>query len=281
MEIVVTARHTEVSSRFRRILDEKLSKVVQYAPKAQRLEVGVSHETNKRQAGSCERIELTLHGKGPVVRAEACASDAQSALDLAVTKLVERLRRAGDRRKLHHGGRHQMASVRTGALPEPDSLPGAQLPTDVLSAVAERAAVADSAVPDSAASDSAGPDSTPAGAGVASEYVLGESPVVIRDKVHIGRPMTLDDALNEMELVGHDFFLFIDSATDCPSVVYRRRGWSYGVIRLAGDPEEAEAIGRAVIAAASPQASGAEDDGVAQPGKTPSGADAREPVTAG
>jgi hypothetical protein len=44
--------------------------------------------------------------------------------------------------------------------------------------------------------------------------------------------MTLDQALYEMELVGHDFFLFVDAATKCPSVVYRRRAYDYGVIRL-------------------------------------------------
>jgi hypothetical protein len=55
---------------------------------------------------------------------------------------------------------------------------------------------------------------------------------VVREKTHRAQPMTLDQALYEMELVGHDFYLFMDSDSDCPAVVYRRRGYDYGVIRL-------------------------------------------------
>jgi Sigma 54 modulation/S30EA ribosomal protein C terminus len=71
-----------------------------------------------------------------------------------------------------------------------------------------------------------------AGDAALSEDEAGDSPVEIREKVHRATPMTLDQALYEMELVGHDFFLFCDSDTGHPSVVYRRRGWSYGVLRL-------------------------------------------------
>jgi len=60
----------------------------------------------------------------------------------------------------------------------------------------------------------------------------GDGPVVLREKVHAATPMTIDQALLEMELVGHDFFLFHDSECDRFSVVYRRRGYDYGVIRL-------------------------------------------------
>ena len=62
--------------------------------------------------------------------------------------------------------------------------------------------------------------------------VLGEGPMVVREKTHSAAPMTLDQALYEMELVGHDFFLFVDKETEMASVVYRRRGYDYGVIRL-------------------------------------------------
>ena len=62
--------------------------------------------------------------------------------------------------------------------------------------------------------------------------VTGDGPLVVREKTHAADPMTLDQALYEMELVGHDFYLFVDKATDRPSVVYRRRGYDYGVIAL-------------------------------------------------
>ena len=61
---------------------------------------------------------------------------------------------------------------------------------------------------------------------------IGDGPIVVRRKVHDAAPMTLDQALYEMELVGHDFYLFVDAETSSPSVVYRRRGYDYGVIRL-------------------------------------------------
>jgi hypothetical protein len=60
---------------------------------------------------------------------------------------------------------------------------------------------------------------------------------VIRKKVFAAAPMSVDDALYQMELVGHDFYLFVDDETHRPSVVYRRKGWDYGVIGL----DEAEA----------------------------------------
>lgn len=202
MEIVVVGRHAEVPERFRRHVTEKLAKVSQLAPRAQRIDVEITHEKNPRQSEVSERVELTVRGKGPVVRAEASADDPYAALDVAAGKLVERLRRVRDRRKDHH----RDATVVTQA--EPAEL--AVEPAD-----------------DAAASVPA-----PAADGEAVESTWGDSPVVIREKLHHAQPMTLDDALYEMEMVGHDFFLFVDAETSLPSVAYRRRGWSYGVIRL-------------------------------------------------
>ena len=101
MEIVVTGRHVQVSERFRRHLDEKLAKVPQLAPRVQRLDVVVTHEANKRQSKACDRVEITCHVKGPVVRAEAIADDKYGALDIAMDKLLERLRRDHDIEPLH------------------------------------------------------------------------------------------------------------------------------------------------------------------------------------
>lgn len=193
MEIVVTARHTDVSDKFRRHLEDKLAKVELLAPRLLRVDVEISHEPNPRQSQTSDRVELTVRTTGPVIRAEASAEDPYAALDLAQEKLVERLRRARDRDKSRRG-KHQPGPVPEAVAEEPAA------------PVAEPAPVPD----------------------------LGESPLVIREKVHVATPMTLDDALYEMELVGHDFFLFLDSVSGLPSVVYRRRGWSYGVIRLSG-----------------------------------------------
>ena len=198
MEIVVVGRHAEVPERFRRHVEDKLSKITQLAPRAQRIDVEITHERNPRQADVAERVELTVRGKGPVVRAEASADDPYAALDVAMGKLTERLRRDRDRRKDHRKGDAVPAQAEQ-AVVEPEALePAAPLLVD----------------------------------GDAVESVWGDSPVVIREKLHHAEPMSLDDALYEMELVGHDFFLFIDAETSLPSVAYRRRGWSYGVIRL-------------------------------------------------
>jgi ribosomal subunit interface protein len=199
VDIVITGRHTEVSERFRRLVEEKHSKLGQLAPKVQRADVELSHERNPRQSQTSEKVEITLRGKGPVIRAEASSEDPAAALDIALGKLGERLRRTRDRRKVHHG-RQTPPSLR-------------QAPHGLLDDAEPEADVA-------GFSDLHGDDAADA------------SPVVIRTKDHSAAPMTLDQALYEMELVGHDWFLFVDSETMRPSVVYRRRGWNYGVIRL-------------------------------------------------
>ncbi len=203
MEIVVTGRHMQVSDRFRSHLAEKLTKVPQLAPRVQRIDVVVSHEANKRQAKSCERVELTCRVSGSVVRAEACLDDKYAALDVALDKLMERLRRSHDRARVHRGRR------------APES-------------VAQATARIDTTL------DGVGaPHGTPGDGGADDPLgTQGEPVVEVREKIHASAPMGLDQAIREMELVGHDFYLFYDDQTEQPSVVYRRRGWSYGVIHL-------------------------------------------------
>jgi len=256
VDIVITGRRIEVTDRFRRLAEEKLAKVSQFTPSAYRIDVELSHERNPRQSSHCERVEITVRDKGPVIRAEACAEDPLASLDIAFGKLLERLRRMGDRKKVHHG-RHAPASVRgTGLLSasEPAGIPAETATYGIGTAVAERpsadgdhehdarqnghahtnganrsgrsAADSDDPAFDEFA-DLVGRADLPEGA-----EDLADSPVVIRTKDHEATPMTIDQALYEMELVGHDFYLFVDAACGKPSVVYRRRGWNYGVIRL-------------------------------------------------
>jgi ribosomal subunit interface protein len=204
VDIVVTGRHLTVSDRFRAHIEEKLEKVTQLEPRTRRVEVLVSHEPNRRQAKACDRVEITCYAKGPVVRAEASVEDKYAALDLAIDKLMERLRRQNDRRQVHRGRR---------------------TPESVASATARIVTPAEG-----------GPD------GVSDDLdQFDDSPVEVREKVHRSTPMTLSDALREMELVGHDFYLFHDVETDRASVVYRRRGWSYGVLHLDLDGSLADA----------------------------------------
>jgi len=207
VEIVITGRRTEVPERFRQQAEEKLAKIPQLAPRAHRVDVELSHERNPRQSQTCRKVEITVRAKGPVIRAEARAEESSAALDLAFGKLLERLRRMRDRRKTHRG-RHA-----------PDSLRHTTAAEEAILVAAEDAAFLESSL---------GP--RPDGATAAADGE--ESPLVIRTKDHRTAPMSLDQALYEMELVGHDFFLFVEIDSGRPSVVYRRRGWSYGVIRL-------------------------------------------------
>jgi ribosomal subunit interface protein len=256
VDIVITGRRTEVTDRFRRLAEEKLAKVSQFTPSAYRIDVELSHERNPRQSSHCERVEITVRDKGPVIRAEACAEDPLASLDIAFGKLLERLRRMGDRKKVHHG-RHAPVSVRGSSLlsaGEPSGDLSESLSSGVGTAVADRPS-ADSdhghnglnghthngssrTVTEDPAfdefADLVGRTDLPEGA-----EDLADSPVVIRTKDHNASPMTIDQALYEMELVGHDFYLFVDAACGKPSVVYRRRGWNYGVIRLAVEPSAA------------------------------------------
>lgn len=195
VDIVVTGRHLNVSDRFRDHIEDKLGKITQLEPRTRRVEVLVSHEPNRRQSKACDRVEVTCYAKGPVVRAEAYADDKYAALDVVLDKLMERLRRRNDRRQVHRGRR---------------------TPESVASATARIQP----------------PGEADATTDVADEGPFGDSPIEVREKVHHSTPMSLGDALREMEAVGHDFYLFHDVETDRASVVYRRRGWSYGVLHL-------------------------------------------------
>ena len=220
MEITVTGRNLGVTDRFREYAIEKAEKIDHLAERAIAFEIKVSRHHETRGSSGEDRVELTLFGPGPLVRAESAGSDKYVAFDLAIGKLVERMRQSKDRKKVHRG-QHRPVSLREAS-------------ADGFSVI----------------------DLVPASPQVLERVVTGEiavqatgrnlddadySPVVIRRKVFPSSHMTVEDAVDHMELVGHDFFLFIDSETDHPSVVYRRKGWDYGVIALEEPAERAAA----------------------------------------
>lgn len=220
MDIIVKGRHTDVNDRFRRHVDTKVAKIEKLDPKVIRVDVEVSQERNPRQSAQRERVELTIRSRGPVIRAEAAADDRYAALDLAVGKLESRLRRLCDRRKTHHTGHGRERLAMALAAPDDDSA--------VALAEAETAGEASAGVGAVRSWDGDSPKDD----NILPIPMEGDGPVVLREKYHKAEPMTIDQALLEMELVGHDFFLFRDKENAVPSVVYRRRGWDYGVIRL-------------------------------------------------
>ncbi|GAA4113277.1 ribosome-associated translation inhibitor RaiA [Nocardioides fonticola] len=204
MEVVVTGRHCEIKDSFRQHVSEKLARLEKHDHRIMRVHVEVDCEPNPRQHDHAVHVELTAFSKGPVIRAEAAADDKMGALDLAVDKMAAQMRRAADRRRVHRGRRTPVSVGQALADVGP-----------LLTEVMEEEPVLERQV---------GPIT-----------VTGDGPLIVREKTHLAAPMTLDQALYEMELVGHDFYLFVDKESERPSVVYRRRGYDYGVIALEVD----------------------------------------------
>jgi ribosomal subunit interface protein len=202
VEVVVKGRHCEISDRFRSHVEEKLARLEKYDQRVIRVDVEVSKEANPRLSDQQVRVEITIRTKGPVIRAEAAAEDKMSALDKAVDRLSAQARKASDRKRIHHGSRTPTSLAQ--AMASSNSLPQDEEPDELWWLERKE-----------------GPIS-----------VMGDGPLVVREKAHPATPVTLDQALYEMELVGHDFYLFIDKETDQAAVVYRRKGYDYGVIRL-------------------------------------------------
>jgi ribosomal subunit interface protein len=203
VDIVVKGRNVEVPDHYRQHVGDKLGRLERYDHKLIRIDVELFHEPNPRQSAICQRVEITCKSRGPVVRSEACAETFYAAFETAMDKLENRLRRSADRRRVHHG-------MRT--------------PTSVATATSAATSTAGEAAVEA-------PEEVGDNATEASEATSGPGQVV-REKEHPAEPMSLEQALFEMELVGHDFFLFADADNGRPSVVYRRKGYDYGVIRL-------------------------------------------------
>jgi ribosomal subunit interface protein len=204
VDIVVKGRNVEVPDHYRQHVADKLQKIERYDQKLIRVDVELFHERNPRQSDYCQRVEITCISRGPVIRAEACAADFYSALDTAIGKLDSRLRRAADRRRVHRG-RHS--------------------PVSVAAATAPLAFTSQERLFD--------PERRVNGAYIEVEEAAEDQPWhIVREKEHPAEPMTVDDALFHMELLGHDFYLFNDKDSGRPSVVYRRKAYDYGVMSL-------------------------------------------------
>ena len=233
MEIIVRGRHITVPPRFRQHATDKLARLEKLDQKAIRVDVEVSEERNPRQSDRREKVELTVRSRGPAIRAEAAADDRYTALDLALAKLEARLRRASDRRKAK-----DLDTVRSPALLGTLTEAASAAPAPQAPAPGQAASAAAAPAPAGANGHGASGPIRPRTGGHDEDSRLvpiqmeGDGPLIVREKVHAATPMTIDQALLEMELVGHDFYLFHDSECDRFSVVYRRRGYDYGVIRL-------------------------------------------------
>jgi ribosomal subunit interface protein len=214
VDIVVTGRNVEVPEHYRAKVADKLARVERYDSKILRAEIELSHETNRRLSKTCQKVEITLVSKGPLVRAEAQAENFYAALEQAVDKLESRARRASDRRQ-------QRMRSRTGIA---DVAHDGALTGSLLDEAADH--TSNGAVGSLEGGHELGESD---GEGAAADGGPGR---VVRVKDHPAEPISVDQALFQMELVGHDFYLFHDEETRLPTVVYRRHGFDYGLIRL-------------------------------------------------
>lgn len=196
MDVLVTGRRVTITDEFRDKVTERITSIERFKDRVIRVEVQVSTSPHK-QPDQSARVEITLYGRGPVVRAEASADDKSVAFEHALDKLKSQLRRAADRRKVHRGLRVSQALD----VPVPTEQAGEEATAYPVRKVA-------------------------------GLEVTGDGPLVVREKVFDAVPLNLAQALDEMELVGHDFFLYADAETGAPSVVYRRKAYDYGVIHL-------------------------------------------------
>ncbi|MDT5255982.1 MAG: hypothetical protein QOD10_1062 [Mycobacterium sp.] len=210
-EVVFKGRNVEVPDHYRIYVSQKLARLERFDRSIYLFDVELKHAPNRRQRKSCQRVEITARGRGPVSRAEACADSFYAAFESAVDKLENRLRRVKDRRKVHYGDKTPVSLATATAV--------ARLPKNSSDADADA-----DAEPEPQQHDGAGPERQQR-----TDHAPGR---VVRTKEHEAKPMTVDDALYEMELVGHDFFLFYDKQTERPSVVYRRHAYDYGLISL-------------------------------------------------
>ena len=213
-QVTITGRNVEVPEHFQERVNGKLAKIEKLDPTLKSFHVELQHEKNPRREAEAERIQITATGSGHLARAEAKEENFYAALEAAVDKLERSLRKVKARRNIALSGHRA---------PKGAGVIAAEIEADA-KAEQERAA------------QEAGKYDVDPYADQVEDIVPGQ---IVRSKVHPNAPRSVDDALSEMELVGHDFYLFINEETNRPAVVYRRHAFDYGLIELAseGDAE--------------------------------------------
>lgn len=211
-QVTITGRNVEVPEHFQERVNGKLAKIEKLDPTLKSFHVELQHEKNPRREAEAERIQITATGSGHLARAEAKEENFYAALEAAVDKLERSLRKVKARRNIALSGHRAPKS------------------TGVLAAEME----ADAKAEQERAAQEAGKYDVDPYADQVEDIVPGQ---IVRSKVHPNAPRSVDDALSEMELVGHDFYLFINEETNRPAVVYRRHAFDYGLIELAPEGE--------------------------------------------
>jgi putative sigma-54 modulation protein len=196
MDTLVNARHAEITPALRDATKKKVAHLERFASDVRLVEVEFSDMESRRSADA-HTCEILIHLKGQLVKGVASASEQSVALDLAIEKVTHQMRRLHERRSVgRHGGPHRASR-------------GAATLNGHLAADADAALVTLPADED-------------------------DELFIVRTKQFETQPMDTEAAALQMELLGHDFFLFTSSESGRASVVYRRRDGRLGLIEATG-----------------------------------------------
>ncbi|AZA12917.1 ribosome hibernation-promoting factor, HPF/YfiA family [Corynebacterium choanae] len=208
-KVSITGRNVEVPDHFAERVHTKLAKIERLDPTLTFFHVELHHEPNPRRGAQTDKIQITATGKGHIARAEAKEDSFYAALETALDRMERSLRKVKVRRKIARSGHRTPKSY-------------GEIAAEVLAQEREAAQKYDQQ-----------PESADPYEATIEEQMPGQ---IVRRKEHSAIPMSVDDALSEMELVGHDFYLFVNEEDGRPSVVYRRHAFDYGLITLADGP---------------------------------------------
>lgn len=210
LAIHISTRNTEMPDHIAAHARERLAKAHRFGILFDRVDVMLHGERNPRIAAAARRVEITGHAAGSVIRAEAAAADWLTAFDSCLDRWHERVRRTSERRAARRRGRYghaQIVNESAASLARRDHTRGLSSADSVVSFA-----------PDSLDVD-------------AADVKVG--PFLVREKTHAARPMTIEQAIEALEMVGHDFYAFVDSDSGMFCVVYQRKAFTYGLLRLA------------------------------------------------
>ncbi|MBI2709185.1 MAG: ribosome-associated translation inhibitor RaiA [Actinobacteria bacterium] len=208
MDVIVSARHRTVPEALRRTAEEKIQRLARFVDGMERAEVHFSEERNPRIVER-EVCEVTMEGHGHHVRCKVRAADTGAAVDQAVAKLEQQLQKL--KTKLHR--RHQGPPVRSARSLEPAASTG----DDTVTGAAAGERLAPASGPEPQADGSAAPRAP-------------RAPRIVKSKQFASMPMTAEDAVTRMDLLGHGFFFFTNLDTGRAAVVYQRDDGDVGLI---------------------------------------------------
>lgn len=233
MEIVVRHKHGRVPQALRTVADEKVGRVARFLRDVKRIDVEFDDERNPRVAES-DLCEILVHVKGTLLKAHSAAGTPEAALDLAIDKMEHQARKLHERRVTRSHPKRSRRPEQFGAAPNGS----AGEPTDAGFADAGLAdTLLDDPVRDSSAEDSVSDGSASDGLVSGDESSTQgheggavDEAQIVRVKQFMMKPMSPREAALQMDLLGHDFFLFTSSEHGRAAVIYRRRDGDLGLI---------------------------------------------------